>query len=179
MSMPYVGEIRMFGFSRIPTGWFACDGSLKPISGYEVLYTLIGTTYGGDGVNTFGVPDLRGQLPVHQGTGLGLSTRVLGQVGGSEQVTLLTTQMPGHTHAVQATSDAATSATPGTGVLPGSVAAITGETMYVSDLTGAVAQNLAPGSVTQTGGSSPHDNTMPTLTLSICIAWSGVFPSRN
>jgi microcystin-dependent protein len=140
---------------------------------------LLGTTYGGDGVNTFGVPDLRGQLPVHQGTGLGLTPRGLGQSGGSEQVTLLSTQMPGHTHIVMATSNAATTATPGTGVLPGSVAATPAETMYVSDLTGAVAANLAPRSVTQTGGNSPHDNTMPTLTLSICIAWAGVFPSRN
>ncbi|MEG1117467.1 MAG: tail fiber protein, partial [Janthinobacterium sp.] len=112
MSTPYVGEIRLFSFPRIPTGWFACDGSLKPISEYEVLYILLGTTYGGDGVNTFGVPDLRGQVPLHQGTGPGLTPRVMGQKGGSETVTLLQTQLPAHTHVVSALSSLATVNTP-------------------------------------------------------------------
>ncbi|HLZ66157.1 MAG TPA: tail fiber protein [Aliidongia sp.] len=177
MSTPYVGEIRVFSFPRVPTGWFACDGSLKSISEYQVLFALIGTTYGGDGQTTFAVPDMRGQLPVHQGTGLGLSTRVIGQVGGTESVTLLTAQMPAHNHPAIATTAAATTATPSPSVVPATVASP--ETMYVSDLTGATAVNLAPASVGNAGNTLPHDNTMPTLTLSICIAYNGVFPSRN
>lgn len=98
MTTPYVGEIRLFAFPRIPTGWFACDGSLKPIANNEVLFTLLGTTYGGDGVNTFAVPDLRGQVPLHMGTGPGLTNRPIGQRSGSESVTLLATQLPSHTH---------------------------------------------------------------------------------
>src|SRR5450830_1835958 len=98
MSTPYIGEIRLFAFPRIPNGWLACDGSSVSIADNETLFTLLGTTFGGDGVSTFGVPDLRGQVPVHQGTGPQLTTRVLGQNGGTEQVTLLATQLPQHTH---------------------------------------------------------------------------------
>ena len=101
MSTPYIGEIRMFGFGArgAPLGWQACDGSLLPISEYDALFALIGTTYGGDGQVTFGIPNLRGRLPVHQGTGPGLSTYVIGQSAGTETVTLLQSQMPaGHHH---------------------------------------------------------------------------------
>ncbi|WP_245317966.1 tail fiber protein [Ensifer sp. 1H6] len=94
----------MFGFHRVPTGWQACDGSLLSIAEYETLYTLIGTTYGGDGVSTFAVPDLRGRVPLHWGNGQGLTPRVLGQVGGSESVTLLSTQLPSHSHPMFATT---------------------------------------------------------------------------
>src|ERR1700754_4966181 len=100
MSDPFVGEIRMFGFSRTPIGWFACDGSLRSIAQYEVLYTLLGTTYGGDGVNTFALPNLSGRAPVHQGTGPNLTTRIMGQIGGSETVSLTLNQLPAHTHGV-------------------------------------------------------------------------------
>lgn len=176
MSTPYVGEIRMFGFGRTPNGWQACDGSLLPIAEYEVLYTLLGTTYGGDGVNTFGVPDLRGRLPIHQGQGPGLSNYVIGQKAGTENVTLVVQQMPAHTHTVVATSASATTGMPGTGVIPG---AISGQTMYVTDTTGGAPFTLAASAVSTTNGSQPHENCMPTLTVQYCIAWAGIFPSQG
>ena len=175
MSTPFVGEIRMFGFSRVPNGWQACDGSLLPISEYEVLFTLIGTTYGGDGVSTFAVPDLRGRLPIHQGQGPGLNNSIIGQASGTESVTLISTQMPAHTHSVQATSAAATATTPGNTVMPG---AVSGDTMYATDITGLTGLSTAPPSVTIGGGSQPHENCMPTLTVQYCIAWAGIFPSQ-
>ncbi len=178
MSQPFVGEIRMFAFGSrgAPNGWQACDGSLLSIAEYEVLYTLLGTTYGGDGQNTFAVPDLRGRLPLHQGTGPGLSTYVIGQQAGSETVTVISQQMPAHTHQAIATSAAATTGTPGTSVIPG---AVSGQTMYVTDTTGATPFNLSGQSLTQAGGSQPHENCMPTLTVQFCIAWAGIFPSQN
>jgi microcystin-dependent protein len=112
MTTPYVGEIRMFGFSRTPTGWLACDGSVLPISQYETLYTLIGTAYGGDGQSTFALPDLRGRVPIHQGTGRNLTPRTLGQIGGTEQVVLTSGQIPSHSHIVLASTQAATTGTP-------------------------------------------------------------------
>lgn len=175
MTTPFVGEIRMFGFGRIPVGWQACDGSLLPIAQYDVLYTLLGTAYGGDGENTFAVPDLRGQAPVHQGNGSGLSPRSLGQGGGSETVTLLSAQMPAHTHAFVATQGTATDATPGPTL---TLAALADDTQYLTDITGAGAAPLQANAVTPSGGSAPHDNTMPTLTVSFCIALEGIFPSQ-
>lgn len=176
MSTPYVGEIRMFGFGRVPNGWFSCDGSLQPISEYEVLYTLIGTTYGGDGQSTFAVPDLRGRVPIHQGTGPGLSGYVLGQMSGTENVTLLTQQLPSHNHALMATTAAATTGAVGVTVLP---AAVSGDTMYVTSITGATGAALAASTVSSAGNTQPHDNLMPTLTVQYCIAWAGVFPSQG
>lgn len=177
MTTPYIGEIRLFSFPRIPSGWFACDGSLQPIANNEALYTLLGTTYGGDGVNTFGVPDLRGQLPVHQGTGPGLTARVLGQGGGNEQVTLQATQMPQHTHDFKVTSTLATNSVPG-GALQ-LAAPANNDKMYTSNLSGLTTYALSPAATTYTGGNQAHDNTMPTLTASFCIAWAGVFPSQQ
>jgi microcystin-dependent protein len=175
MSDPYVGEIRMFGFSRVPAGWQACDGSLLPISQYEVLYMLLSTTYGGDGVNTFGVPDLRGRVPVEQGQGAGLTARVLGQVTGTETVTLSSGQLPAHTHFCTATTDAGTTATPGSSVTFGAIVA---DTMYTSDITGLTAYTLANASIGAQGGSQPHNNLMPTLSVPFCIATVGIFPSQ-
>lgn len=176
MSDPYIGEIRLFGFQRIPNGWFACDGSLKSIAEYETLYVLLGTTYGGDGVTTFGVPDLRGQLPIHQGTGQGLTPRPLGSYGGTEAVTLTVAQMPQHTHTVYASTGAATTATPGPSVVP---ASIDGDTQYASNLTGATQKTMATNAIMPNAGGLPHDNLMPTLTASFCIAWAGVFPTQS
>lgn len=176
MSQPYVGEIRMFGFSRAPNGWFACDGSLQSIAEYEVLYALIGTTYGGDGQATFAVPDLRGRVPIHQGIGPGLSNYVMGQLAGSETVTLISNQMPAHTHIAVATTAGATTTTPGASLLP---AAVSGENFYASDLTGLTAVAMSPQSTSIAGGSQPHENCMPTLTAQYCIAWAGVFPSQD
>lgn len=176
MSQPYIGEIRMFGFSRVPNGWQACDGSLMPISEYDVLFALIGTTYGGDGQTTFAVPDLRGRLPVHQGQGPGLSNYVIGQVAGSEQVTLISSQMPAHTHTLVATTGAASALSPGSTLLPG---AISGDTFYATDITGATPVAMSGQSTSVSGGSQPHENCMPTLTVQYCIAWAGIFPSQS
>jgi microcystin-dependent protein len=177
VTTPYVGEIRIFGFPRIPNGWMACDGSLKPISTYQVLFTLLGTTYGGDGITTFAVPDLRGQVPLHQGTGQGLTRRTLGEVGGNENVTLLSAQMPQHNHSFMATTNAATATSPGTTVQPGTLPS---DHIYLQNISGTpTADAMAQAMIQQTGGSLPHNNIMPTLTLSICIAWAGVFPSQS
>ncbi|MND69550.1 Phage Tail Collar Domain protein [compost metagenome] len=173
MSTPYVGEIRMFGFSRMPIGWLACNGSLVSIAENEVLYTLLGTVYGGDGVNTFGLPDLRGQVPIHQGTGPGLTSKALGQRGGSENVTLLQSNLPPHTHAFTATSAAATTDTPGQTTLHAAQGA---DTAYM-----AASPNigLGPASIANSGNGFSHNNIMPTLAVSYCIAASGIFPSQN
>lgn len=175
MSQPYVGEIRMFGFSRTPTGWFPCDGRLLSIADYQTLYTLLGTTFGGDGNMTFGVPDLRGRVPLHWGTLPGGSTYVLGQTAGTETVTLTTSQTPTHTHTVIASQLLGNTAAPGTGVIP---AAVSGETFY-ADATGATAIMMSAQSTSSVGNNQPHDNTMPTLTVNICISAFGVFPSQN
>lgn len=177
MSTPYIGEIRMFGFGTrgAPNGWQSCDGSLLPISEYDALFALIGTTYGGDGQTTFAVPDLRGRVPVHQGTGPGLSGYVIGQVAGSETVTVLPTQMPAHTHTLVATNAAATTGTPGVTVLPG---AVSGQTAYLTDITGATAFPMSAQATTLAGGSQPHENCMPTMTVQYCIATFGIFPSQ-
>lgn len=177
MSTPFVGEIRLFGFPRVPTGWLACNGQLLPISTYQVLYTLIGTTYGGDGVNTFAAPDLRGRIPLHQGQGNGLSNRILGQKSGSEAVTLLATQLPQHTHTAYATSSTANAKAPGNTLLPGALSGT--DTMYASDIAGASSFSLEATAIGSQGGNLPHDNTMPTLTASYCIAYEGIFPSQS
>lgn len=175
MSTPFVGEIRLFAFPRIPVGWLACDGSLQSISNYETLYTLLGTTYGGDGTSTFGLPDLRGQVPVDQGSGQGLTPRVLGQAGGNENVTLLTANVPTHTHPYMATTAAATAKAPSTTVELG---ALNNDQMYTTAIP-SVSLHMSPNAVTPVGNSLPHENTMPTLTVSFCIAWAGIFPSQG
>lgn len=176
MSTPYIGEIRLFGFNRVPAGWLACDGSLQPISVYDTLFILIGTAYGGDGENTFGLPDLSGRVPLHQGTGPGLSTRVIGEESGTETVVLTSGQMPSHSHAMNATTAAANATAIGTTVQLGAIA---GDTMYVTDITGANGFATSAGSTSVAGGSQPHDNLMPTLTLQYCIATNGIFPQQN
>jgi microcystin-dependent protein len=176
MSTPYVGEIRLFPYTFAPVGWQLCDGSLLGISDNEVLYTLIGTTFGGDGISTFGVPDLRGRIPLHQGTGPGLTPRVMGELGGSESVTLISAQMPTHTHNFAATSSVASINAPGATAELGGLS--TTDTMYTSTVTGsgAATNNAA---ISQSGGNQPHENLMPTLTATFCIAVNGIFPSQN
>lgn len=177
MSAPYVGEIRLFAFPRIPVGWLPCEGQNVPISGYETLFTLLGTTYGGNGTSDFAVPDLRGQLPLHQGTGNNLTPRTLGSSGGTKTVTLIAAQMPQHTHTVNATANSANTNAPGSGVVPGSLGST--DSMYASTLTGATSFEMAGYTVSSAGGNLPHDNTMPTLTVSYCIAYQGIFPTQN
>ncbi|MBB5737668.1 microcystin-dependent protein [Xanthomonas arboricola] len=174
MGTPFIGEIRLFGFGRTPQGWQACDGTLLSISEYETLFVLIGTTYGGDGQNTFAVPDLRGRVPLHQGQGPGLSNYVIAQRAGTETVALTGLQMPAHTHTLVATTAAATATAP-SGLLP---AAVSGDVFYVTDTTGATAVPMATPSTTIAGGGQPHENTMPTLTVQYCIATTGIFPQQ-
>lgn len=176
MSECYLGEIRHFGFPRIPTGWHLCDGSLLAIAEYDALYTLLGTTYGGDGVTSFGLPDLRGQTPLHQGNGAGLTPRVPGQSGGQETVTLTTSQIPPHTHSWNVTQGPASTATPAPNV---TLAAPETDAIYLTDTTGYVAYPLAPTSVQPSGGSQPHENMMPTLAVNICIALYGIWPQQQ
>jgi len=166
----------MFAFPRLPNGWLACDGSLQQIADYEVLFNLITTTYGGDGSSTFGLPDLRGRVPVHQGAGLGLSPYVIGQKAGNESVTLQPSQVPLHTPSLMATTALASSMAVGPSVLP---AALSGDTMYVTDISGGTPAVLAPNAIVSTGGNQPHGNTMPTLTVQFCIAYAGIYPSQS
>jgi microcystin-dependent protein len=176
MSESYVGEIRLFGFGRTPSGWQACDGSLLSIAENDILFTLLGTTYGGDGETTFAVPDLRGRVPIHYGQGPGLGFYALGEQGGTETVTLVPAQLPGHTHMAVVTSAPATAATPGPNLLPG---AVSGDSFYVSEPAGATAVAMSSQSTSPAGGSQPHENCMPTLTVQYCISLYGLYPSRN
>lgn len=177
MSEPYVGEIRLFGFSRLPNGWLPCDGSLQAISVYDVLFNLIGTTYGGDGQVTFAMPDLRGQVPLHWGNGPGLTPRTIGEASGTETVTLIQNQMPAHSHTLFVTSATSTATAIGTGT--NLLGTIGGDTMYATDITGLNPIAVAPQSVSPSGGTQPHENTMPTLTVQFCIAWAGIYPQQS
>jgi microcystin-dependent protein len=168
MAQPYIGEIRMFAGNFAPVGWLFCEGQLIAISENDALFTLIGTTYGGDGQETFALPDLRGRIPVHQGNGA-----MIGERDGSETVTLTVPQMPAHSHsllAVKAVGDANSVAgnllaeTPG-GVKP-----------YIED---APSLNMSPNAVAPSGGSQPHENLQPYLCLNFIISLFGIFPSQT
>ena len=179
MSNPYIGEIRMFGGNFAPVNWAYCNGAPQSIAQNNALYALLGTTYGGDGVSTFNLPDLQSRMPIGQGTGPGLSTRTLGQKGGEESVTLTTSQMPAHNHAAVATSVDGTTSTPGGGVIP---AAATGHSPQLYIRPGTQALNVAPMAsyaIGYQGGSQPHENRQPCLGLTFCIALQGIFPSRS
>lgn len=164
MSQPYVGEIRMFAGNFAPAGWMFCEGQLLPISEYETLFQLIGTTYGGDGESTFALPDMRGRVPLHQGNGF-----ILAETGGAEAITLTAAQIPAHTHPVLGTTNAAT--TPGPA---GNVPARTAGDTYTSEL---VNLNFGVAAVTPVGGSQPHTNFQPYLCLNFIISLFGIFPS--
>lgn len=170
MSDQCVGEIRMFGGNYAPAGWAFCNGQLMSISQNEVLYSLIGTTYGGDGQTTFGLPDLRGRVPIHTGTLTG-SDYVLGQTGGVESVTLIQSQLPAHTHTIIAESAA------GADTPAGNTWGLQPQSAYMAPPTSVV--SMKAGSISTVGGSQPHDNMMPSLTISFIIALQGIFPSRG
>ena len=172
MSNPYIGEIRMFGGNFAPYGWSFCNGSLVAISENPALYNLIGTTYGGDGTTTFALPNLLGRMPIHAGTGQGTQTYILGQLGGLEQVTLLTGQIPSHNHTLFGSTDTANATAPTNNVL----AAPSGLTPYAQ---AAARAQMDPTSISLTGGSAPHDNMMPFLCVSFIIALIGVYPSQS
>ncbi len=174
MSNPFVGEVRMFGGNFAPVQWAFCDGGLIAISQNETLFSLLGTTYGGDGVTTFALPDLRGRLALGMGQGNGLSDYVLGQKSGAEEVTLMTTQMPSHSHSLVATTTGADNASP-SGLLTGQ--APSGQHMYAS---GSVTTgNLNAKSCGPAGGGQPHENLMPAQCVSFIISLYGIYPSRN
>lgn len=167
MAQPYVGEVRLFAGNFAPAGWMFCAGQLLPISENETLFQLIGTTYGGDGQVTFGLPDLRGRVPVHQGNGY-----VLSQTGGSETVALTSNQIPPHTHALRASSAGGTNSTAGNAVL-----AATGTVNSYGS--GAPDQPMAAGALRTQGGSQPHDNMAPYAVVSYIISLFGIFPSPS
>ena len=169
MSDPYVGEIRLFGGSFAPTGWAFCDGQLLAIAAYETLFQLIGTTYGGDGVTTYALPDLRGRLPLHQGTNGGTSFQ-LGESTGAEAVTLTVDQVPSHTHALLAADVQGTQVSPAGNLLARSF----NVTPYLND---APDGSMLAGAIEPRGGSQPHENRQPYLGVSFIIALDGIFPS--
>ena len=176
MTTPYVGEVRLFPYSFAPNGWFDCDGRLLSIAEYETLFILLGTTYGGDGVTTFGLPNMCGRVPIHQGAGLGLSPYVLGQQAGTESVTLTPNQLPSHTHAYYAVDSLGSANAPAATLQLGSVS---GDTLYTNSLAGTTSAIMAGTAVGAAGNSQPHDNTMPSLVVRYCIAWAGIFPTQS
>lgn len=173
MSDPFVAEIRMFAGNFAPTGWALCDGQLLPISQNTALFSLLGTTYGGNGQTTFGLPNLQGSVPLHFGQGPGLSLYDLGQQSGSETVTLLTSEMPIHNHFVKAyQDDLAIGVVPGTTMVIGKASG--GSTPFRPN-SNAV---MAADELSVAGGSLPHNNMMPYLTVTFIIALQGIFPPR-
>ncbi|WP_210492450.1 tail fiber protein [Patulibacter sp. SYSU D01012] len=171
-AQPYVGEIRLFAGNFAPASWAFCDGQLMQIADNEVLFQLIGTTYGGDGQETFGLPDLRGRVPLHMGQGPGLQSYVIGEAAGVEDVTLTVPQLPSHSHALTASTGPGVAISPQNAVLGASPDV----TMYLRDGT---TTDLPPATAGPVGGSQPHDNVMPTLTLSYIISLYGIFPSQT
>lgn len=176
MANPFVAEIRMFGFNFAPTGWAHCNGQILPISQNTALFSLLGTTYGGDGKSTFALPDLQGSAPMMWGQGQGLSLYDLGQSSGSESVTLLTSEMPVHTHTVQAQNiDPAEVNAPSPSVVLG----LSNNGNAYRPRTGGTIVNMAFQEIGVAGGSLPHNNLMPNLVVNFCIALQGVFPPRQ
>jgi microcystin-dependent protein len=172
MSDPFVAEIRLFGFNYAPTGWALCNGQLLPISQNTALFSLLGTYYGGDGKSTFALPNLQGAAPMSQGQSPGTSQRVLGEMSGEQFVTLIQSEMPAHPHALNAVESLAAARQP-----PGVMFA-QGEAM--SDYhTGAPNTNMHPSMLTIVGGSLPHNNMQPYLTVNFCIALQGIYPPRG
>lgn len=167
MGAPFIGEIRLFPWDWPPRGWALCQGQLLPIAQSTALFSLLGTTYGGNGTSTFGLPDLRGRVPNHQG-----GNYIIGEMAGQENVTLLITQLPSHQHALMATTTTGTANPPVGNLLAQPTAA-----RYASDASNLVTMN--PASIQPAGGSQGHNNMQPYLALSYCIALSGLFPSRN
>jgi microcystin-dependent protein len=173
MSNPFIGEIRMFGGNFPPVGWAFCNGQLIPISQNDTLFALIGTTYGGDGQNTFQLPNLQSRIPIHDGQGPGLSNYIIGQDGGVEQVTVTTANLPAHSHTVVADAGTGTATSPAGNVWANS----TGAKQFT---TAASNTTMNAGSIGQApGGSQPHDNMVPFLAVSFIISLFGIFPSRN
>lgn len=172
MSEPFLGEIRMFAGTFAPRGWAFCDGQLLAVSQNDALFSLFGTIYGGDGRTTFGLPDMRGRIPIHAGTGPGLSQRRLGAEGGVEDVALTVNQLPAHSHPIQAEAAASSNNEPA-GNLTAESPSID---VYVES---PPTVNLSGESITNVGGSQSHTNLMPFLCVHFIVALVGIYPSRN
>jgi microcystin-dependent protein len=169
MATPFLAEIRLFAGNFAPVGWFLCQGQLLPINQYTALFSLLGTQYGGNGINNFALPNFSGNVPIHQGQGPGLSSYFVGQTGGENAVTLATTQLPAHTHPIGASSASATTNIPAAGTTLG----VASTNAY------GIPINLAPMASQLVGGGQAHENRQPFLALSFIIAYAGIFPSRN
>ncbi|MBW2736512.1 MAG: phage tail protein [Deltaproteobacteria bacterium] len=169
---PFIGMIVMFGGNFAPRGWALCDGQLLAINSYSALFSVLGTAYGGDGRTTFGLPDLRGRVPIHPGSGPGLSSRRLGEAGGQENVWLTANQMPSHTHAVQqnCSSEKGLSSRP-----EGNYPAVTAGASYAESSDGQMGTDV----VNNTGGDQSHSNVQPFRCVNYIIALQGTYPSRN
>ncbi len=175
MAEPFIGEIRIFAGTYAPENWALCDGQLLSIAKYSDLFSLLSVMYGGNGITNFGVPDLRGRVPIHAGSGIGLSPRPQGWKGGTEQVYLQTTHLPDHNHAFQASNKPATGNTPTNQVL-----ADTGTSLFYENIDGdEIIEQLSPQALLEAGQGQPHSNMMPSLGLNFIIALRGVFPARS
>jgi microcystin-dependent protein len=174
MADPFVAEIRIFPFNFAPRGWAWCDGQLLPLSQNTALFSLLGTTYGGDGKSNFALPDMQGRAPMYWGQGPGLSLHDIGETGGSETVSLLESESPAHSHALRAFNDV------GDYPLPqgNSLATVAGDLLYQSTINQNLVQ-MSDNALAPAGGDQPHNNLMPYLTFYFCIALQGVFPPRG
>lgn len=174
MADPFVAEIRIFPFNFAPKGWAFCNGQILPISQNTALFSLLGTTYGGDGKSTFALPDVQGNAAMHPGQGQGLSLHDLGETGGSQTVSLLESEIPAHQHTLRGTNTQGDNPTPG-----GNILARPGSTNIYQQNTSANLVAMAPEALPPAGGGLPHNNMQPYLTLNYCIALQGVFPPRG
>lgn len=174
MSEPFVGEIRMFAGNFAPRGWAFCDGQLLAVSQNDALFSLLGTIYGGDGRTTFGLPEMRGRLPVHAGSGPGLSPRRLGARGGAETVTLTANNMPTHTHTVRASDSNGTETAPTNHYFSRD-----DEKVYHAPPLSSSVTQLTNTAISSVGGSQSHSNLMPALCVNFIIALFGIYPSRQ
>lgn len=167
---PFVAEIRIVGFNFAPVGWAFCDGQLLPLSQNTALFSLLGTTYGGNGLNNFALPDLQGRAPIQPGQGPGLSLRDLGETGGAESITLIESEMPAHTHTARAVNDAGLQSSPQGALLARA-------NMYKNNA--ANLGSMRSQAMTPAGGSVPHNNMQPYLTMNFIIALQGIYPPRS
>lgn len=179
MSSPFLGEIRAFGFNFAPKGWAMCNGQLLAINTNAALFSLLGTNYGGNGVSTFALPDLRGRASLAQGQGPGLSNYIIGEVTGTETVTLLTTQMPQHNHLWAANNALGDHPSPNGNFLSGARIPTNNVPVATYAAPGGATVPLATAMLTTTGSNQPHQNMQPYLVVTYCIALQGIFPSRN